>query len=122
MMTPGVSTVDDEVVDTEAIATGDTPERPSQERYQTLIEQRRKTADHLAELEFLAELEATDPPAGLGYDNLLEFRFPRAKNPGVPRGVKLVQQIDGTRAVLVVIDRGLDEWNAAETAYVEAQA
>lgn len=97
-------------------------ERPPQERYQTLIAERQKAAQHLAECEFLADLEATPGPAGLGYDNLLDFRFPKSKNAGIPRNVKLQQQIDGTRAVVALIDEQLVAWTAAEDAFVGASA
>ena len=93
--------------------------RPSQERYQTLITERNKTAQHLAECEFLAVLEST-PAGDTGYRNLLEFRYPRGKSQfaAVPRGVRLAQQIEGTRAVLALIDDELKAWNEAEEAWL----
>lgn len=96
-----------------------TPVRPSQEKYQLIVQDLTLAEQQLASFEVLAELEGTPAPDGLGYDNLLDFRYPRSGNGKgqVPRGVKLQQKLAGTRAVVDFLKAQLEAFNRAEEEY-----
>lgn len=96
-----------------------TVEKPSDEKYSALVAELQQAKSQLASLEILDALEQVEPE-GLGQD-LLRFRFPRAKHRDIPFGFKLQRRLQGQRAVVAVLEQQLEEWNAQETAYHEAE-
>jgi hypothetical protein len=107
-------------MDTITVTETATVERPSQERYQVLISDLTLAKQQLASFELLTVLESTPAP-GTGYENLLEFRYPRSGKQDVPRKVKLESKLVGTRAVVAVLEAELEAFNAAEQAWLDSR-
>jgi len=94
------------------------PERPLQEKYQTLSSQRQLAASRLSEAELLLALDDVKPD-GLG-QSLLGFITKDLKPAQAPKRHALERDVLGWSAALEFLDAEIQAWEEQQDAYFDA--